>query len=104
MLWSALQTSSSAWRVWCGLSARHLPERAKTIALAASLRPLDTVFEGDPADVGDRHQGTWRIARGAAAVMNPTTAVSIHTLRDFSGDVVAEMAAELLDGMRQAQR
>jgi len=81
----------------------YVPDGAKAVAVAASLRPLDTLFEGDPAAVGGRRRGTWRNARGAAAVMNPLTAVSTGALLQHTGDIAAEMTAELLDGLRQAQ-
>jgi hypothetical protein len=85
------------------LAAGVAPSHITAVAPAASLAPLDRVFEGDPSKVGGRHQGTMRMTTGAAAVMHPTATVSLSAVIDFSGDVGAEMAAELLDGLRQAR-
>ncbi|MCZ2847422.1 DUF4062 domain-containing protein [Modestobacter sp. VKM Ac-2978] len=85
------------------LAAGAVPPGTDTVAPAASLSPLDRLFEGDPAKVGGRHQGIMRMTTGAASVMNPTATVSLRAVMDHSGDVAAELAAELLDGMRQAR-
>jgi hypothetical protein len=85
------------------LAAGALPTGTTEVAPAASLAPLDRVFEGDPSKVGGRHQGTMRMTTGAAAVMNPTATVSVRAVMDHSGDVAAEMAAELIDGLRQTR-
>jgi hypothetical protein len=85
------------------LAAAAVPAGTTAVAPAASLAPLDRVFEGNPSKVGGRHQGTMRMTTGAAAVMNPTATVSVRAVLDLSGDVAAEMAAELLDGLRQTR-
>jgi hypothetical protein len=85
------------------LAAGAMPSDTTAVAPAASLAPLDRVFEGDPSKVGGRHQGTMRMTAGAAAVMNPIATVSLRAVIDHSGDVAAEMAAELLDGLRQVR-
>jgi hypothetical protein len=85
------------------LAAGVAPSHITAVAPAASLAPLDRVFDGDPSKVGGRHQGTMRMTTGAAAVMHPTATVSLSAVIDHSGDVGAEMAAELLDGLRQAR-
>jgi hypothetical protein len=85
------------------LAAGAMPSGTTAVAPAASLAPLDRVFEGDPSKVGGRHQGTMRMTTGAAAVMNPIATVSLRAVIDHSGDVAAEMAAELLDGLRQVR-
>lgn len=85
------------------LAAGALPAGTTVVAPAASLSPLDRVFEGDPSKVGGRHQGTMRMTSAAAAVMNPTATVSVRAVIDHSGDVAAELAAEVLDGLRQTR-
>jgi hypothetical protein len=85
------------------VASDQLPPSTTDVALAASLAPLDHVYEGDPSKVGGRHQGTLRLSAGAAAVMNPVSKVPVRAIRDLGGDVAAEMGAELLDGLRSVR-
>ncbi|WP_435122582.1 DUF4062 domain-containing protein [Micromonospora tulbaghiae] len=80
--------------------ALHLPEGAGHVAVAATLAPLDRVFEGNPAKVGGRTSGSLRTRQGGAAVMHPTSAVAAEAVTRHTGDVAAEIAAVLLQAVR----
>lgn len=85
-------------------SATHLPPDAQRIAVAASINPADRVWEGDPADVNGRTGGRMRITTGLVMYTSPDLAVPADALRagNHTGDVAAELAARLLQTIREA--
>lgn len=85
-------------------AAPHLPSTAATVAVAASLGPLDAVHEGDPAKVGGRTTGHPRMRRGAIAVMEAHQAVGAAALTQHGGQVTSEIAADILSWVREAPR
>lgn len=84
------------------VAARHLAPRASSVAVAATLAPLDKVFEGDPARVGGRNSGHLRTRQGLIAVMPPVMAVAADAVARHTGDIAGEVAAALLQSLRDA--
>ncbi len=85
-------------------AATHLPPDAQRIAVAASINPADRVWEGDPADVNGRTGSRMRITTGLVMYTSPDLAVPADALRagNHTGDVAAELAARLLQTIREA--
>lgn len=75
-----------------------------TIAVAAAISPLDKVFEGDPSRVGGRNSGGMRMRQELAAQMQPAATVGAAALASHNGDVAAEVAARLLQAVRDVPR
>lgn len=86
------------------MAAALLPSSSGVVAVAAAVSPLDRVFEGDPARLGGRHSGGMRMRQGLAATMAPNATVGSAALASHNGDVAAEVAAHLLQAVRDAPR
>jgi len=97
---SELQTKTAMLLV---VAAGHL-STGQRIAVAASISPADRVWEGNPTEVGGRHQGRLRIQTDLALYTTPDLAVLSTAVRagGRSGDVAAELAARLIQAVRES--
>ncbi len=86
------------------VAATLLGPTSAVLAVAAAVSPLDRLFEGDPARLGGRGSGEMRMRQGLAATMPPNATVSAAALASHNGDVAAEVAAHLLQTVRDAPR
>lgn len=85
-------------------AARYLPTQPDPTAIAATLSPLDHVFEGDPARVTGRSSGGIRSRQGLTAIMRPVMAVPAGSIIPNVGDIAAEIAATILQSLHDAPR
>jgi hypothetical protein len=80
----------------------HIPDGTDEVALVAAIDVLDRVFEGDPGQVGNRTQGSMRMASGQAARAQPQDCVPVSGLVGAPADAASELAARLIYGVRAA--
>lgn len=85
-------------------AAKHLLAHSSSVAFAATLSPLDNVFEGDPARVSGRTSGGIRGRQGLAAIMQPLMAVPSEAIIPHTGDIAAEIAATIIQSLRDTPR
>jgi len=85
-------------------AVRYLPTQTGSTAIAATLSPLDHVFEGDPIRVIGRTSGGIRSRQGLAAIMQPVMAVPTDAIPPHTGDIAAEIAAVVVQSLRDAPR
>lgn len=72
------------------------------LAVAVSLKPLDRVAEGDPAEVGRRSSGSMPHSQGLTARVVPQDQIPAAALPDSVTDLASEYAARLLTAVRDA--
>lgn len=86
-----------------GLLFPHLPDLSDDapVSLAAGLVNADRVWEGDPADVGDRTSGTMRSNQGASIRVGGDFVVPTGRLAGWFGDLGADLAHDILGDLNQ---
>lgn len=86
-----------------GLLFPHLPDLSDDapVSVAAGLLNADRVWEGDPADLGNRTSGTMRSNQGATIRVAGDFVVPAGRLAGWFGDLGADLAHDIIADLNQ---
>jgi hypothetical protein len=77
----------------------YLPESAN-VSVAAAIDPADSVVEGDPHGIGNRHSGPLGFGRGGALRADPVDQIATTALAPHVHEVALDLAARLIHALR----